>query len=523
MGIDHFPMEFGKYVLLGRQAAGGMAEVFRAVMSQPEGQKRIVAVKCMRPELLSDDQSIKMFRDEAHLAGQLLHPNIVQIYEHGRVGMRSYIAMELVHGLDLRQILRSMKESRRRLSPIFACYVVAKAARGLDFAHRKLNSQGQPLNLVHRDVSPQNILVSYDGEVKVVDFGIAKADARSAETQAGTLKGKFSYMSPEQAHGARVDHRADIFALGCVLFEAVTGRVLFHGPTNLSILEMVRNVDMPNLRTVLPRGSEAICCILGQALAADPNDRYSYASEMAAELESLLTWHDGTVFGTRDAAIVMRSIVGGEILRHADPIRPRALPADPFSSDFVPRYMPQTNVPKFFGLQSARPLGGRSGVTMLLRSSLLPVGEMHDEQEAAKASLCPPEARAAAANPEPTAGKNMELHNQSSAENGPAFKSLNWRSLCLPIAVVLTLVFATAATVHAMKTAAIAEASERSGVGEAEGDSSAASRKIHVYVDGVDWGIEPLDQVRLSVGGHVVRFVATDAPGEAATEARPGR
>jgi hypothetical protein len=312
MVISQFPAKFGKYILLDRLNAGGMAEVFRAKVTGVEGFERLLAIKCMLPQLLADEHFKSMFQDEARLAVQLKHANIVQIEELGQLGERLYIAMELVNGRDLRHILRTAKSNLTPIPPSFAAYAIAKAAEGLDFAHRKAAVDGQPLNLVHRDVSPQNILVSYDGEVKVVDFGIAKADARSTETQAGVLKGKFAYMAPEQVAGNSIDRRADIFALGAVLFEVVTGQRLFSGDTDLAVLEKVRNARLPDFATILPPGSQDLAQVLTRALARDPDERYSHASEMAEALEHLLI-EDRSIFGSKRAAQVMQTLYADDV------------------------------------------------------------------------------------------------------------------------------------------------------------------------------------------------------------------
>ncbi|HET6345833.1 MAG TPA: serine/threonine-protein kinase, partial [Myxococcota bacterium] len=312
MVISQFPAKFGKYILLDRLNAGGMAEVFRAKVTGVEGFERLLAIKCMLPQLLADEHFKSMFQDEARLAVQLKHANIVQIEELGQLGERLYIAMELVNGRDLRHILRTAKSNLTPIPPSFAAYVIAKAAEGLDFAHRKAAVDGQPLNLVHRDVSPQNILVSYDGEVKVVDFGIAKADARSTETQAGVLKGKFAYMAPEQVAGVAIDRRADIFALGSVLFEVVTGQRLFSGDTDLAVLEKVRNARLPDFASILPPGSEDLAHVLTRALARDPDERYAHASEMAEDLEHLLI-EDRSIFGSKRAAQVMQTLYADDV------------------------------------------------------------------------------------------------------------------------------------------------------------------------------------------------------------------
>ena len=319
MVVSQFPARFGKYILLDRLNAGGMAEVFRAKMTGAEKFERLVAIKCMLPALLEDEQFISMFIDEAKLAAQLSHGNIVQIYELGRLKERLYIAMELVAGRDLRHIVRTARTDNINLGMGFAAYVISRAAMGLDYAHRKAGMDGQPLNLVHRDVSPQNILVSYDGEVKVVDFGIAKAEARATETQTGVLKGKFAYMAPEQVVGSEIDRRADIFALGAVLYEIVTGDRLFGGENDLSVLEKVREARTPDLNN-LPPECLPLSTVLRRALERDPNQRYSHASQMAEDLEELLI-EDRTIFGPKRASQMMHSLYEDEVAHLAERIR----------------------------------------------------------------------------------------------------------------------------------------------------------------------------------------------------------
>ncbi|MBC7794680.1 MAG: serine/threonine protein kinase, partial [Clostridia bacterium] len=238
-----FPSQFGRYLLLDRLASGGMAEVYRA-RSATDGN-RIIAIKCMLPALADDEEFANMFVDEAKLASQLQHPNIVQIFELGKFREQLYIAMELINGRDLRAVVRKAKKRGKPLDAQFVAYVIARAAEGLDYAHHKTALDGTPLRLVHRDVSPQNILVSYDGQVKVVDFGIAKADMRRTTSRVGILKGKFAYMAPEQVKTGDVDGRTDIFALGAVLYETLAGRKLFFGESDYSILERVTSAVLP--------------------------------------------------------------------------------------------------------------------------------------------------------------------------------------------------------------------------------------------------------------------------------------
>lgn len=309
---NKFPSRFGRYILLDRINSGGMAEVFRAKVTGVEGFQRIIAIKCMLPALHQDEQFVTMFKDEAKLSSQLSHANIVQIHELGSIDDQLFIAMELINGRDLRHVVKLAKHKGAAVPYGFAAYVVSKAAEGLDYAHHKTGIQGEPLNLVHRDISPQNILVSYEGEVKVVDFGIAKAEERATETRAGVLKGKFAYMSPEQVMGQPLDARTDLFALGCVLYEVLTGKKLFAGQSDLSILDKVRNAAVPDFRVEIPDAPDALYEALTTALAKDPNDRFSRGHELAEALEPLLIT-DGRIFNDRRAREFMQELYADEI------------------------------------------------------------------------------------------------------------------------------------------------------------------------------------------------------------------
>src|SRR6185437_13127616 len=221
------PVPFGKYLLLERINVGGMAEVFMAKAFGAEGFERLLAIKKILPTMVEDEEFITMFLDEARISVQLNHANVVQIHELGRQDENFYIAMDYVAGKDLRTILERYRRRHEIMPTAQAAYLAMRMAEGLDYAHKKKDARGQDLHIVHRDVSPQNILVSFDGEVKIIDFGIAKAANRAQKTQAGILKGKFGYMSPEQVRGLPIDRRSDIFALGVVFFEMVTGEKLF--------------------------------------------------------------------------------------------------------------------------------------------------------------------------------------------------------------------------------------------------------------------------------------------------------
>ena len=241
MGVLAKPIPFGDYFLLEKLNTGGMAEVYKAKTFGVEGFERIVAVKKILPSIAEDKEFISMFIDEAKIAGQLTHANIAQIFDLGNINDEYYIALEYVPGHDLRVIFDRCVRTGRKLDIGMVCFVVSKICEGLDYAHNKKDANGEPMNIIHRDISPQNILLSYDGECKLIDFGIAKATNKSSATQVGILKGKFSYMSPEQVSGkANIDRRSDIFALGIVLFELLTLKRLFLGQSDFETLEKIR-------------------------------------------------------------------------------------------------------------------------------------------------------------------------------------------------------------------------------------------------------------------------------------------
>ena len=235
------PDQFGQYEILERIASGGMAELYKAKRTGVEGFQKIVAIKKILPHLADDEAFVTMFADEAKLAAQLNHPNIIHIYDLGKIQAGGYfIAMEYVDGRDLQTIQQSGRALGIPLPVPLAVYVASKVASALDYAHRRRDAEGHELNIVHRDVSPQNILISYEGDIKLCDFGIAKAASKASKTQSGALKGKIQYMSPEQAWGKPIDRRSDLFSLGVVLHELLTGERLFGGDTDINVLEKVR-------------------------------------------------------------------------------------------------------------------------------------------------------------------------------------------------------------------------------------------------------------------------------------------
>jgi len=279
------PETFGPYLLLDRINVGGMAEVFRGKAQGAAGFERLVALKRILPSVSQDPDFIEMFVDEAKIAVQLQHANIAQTYDLGEVAGQYYIAMEYVSGVDVKT-LWSRARQRKRLLPIpMSLHIVQRMCEGLDFAHRKADETGRKIGLVHRDVSPHNVLCSFDGEIKVIDFGIAKVRNKVSKTQAGALKGKFGYMSPEQVRGLEPDHRVDVFACGIVLYELLVGRRMFRANSEFSILEKVRNVDFVPPTQINTRLDPELEAIIMKALAKDKEDRWEWASDMAKAIQ----------------------------------------------------------------------------------------------------------------------------------------------------------------------------------------------------------------------------------------------
>jgi serine/threonine protein kinase len=300
---------FGCYWLLERIGRGGMAEVFRAVTRGMGNLERLVAIKRINASLANDDQFVGMFIDEANIAARLNHENIAQIYDLGRVDGQYYIALEHVHGRDLRSIFR--RHEGIGVPAPQALNLVMKLCAGLDYAHKRKDPSGEPLELVHRDVSLHNVIVSFEGEVKVIDFGIAKAVGRTSTTQAGMVKGKYAYMSPEQLRGLPLDRRSDVFACGIILYELVTGTRLFVAEDTLATLRKVRDVDITPPREVDPDISPALERIILKALSKHVDERYQSAGEMHDDLLAYAQ-HSGQYASRQTIADWMTSVFADE-------------------------------------------------------------------------------------------------------------------------------------------------------------------------------------------------------------------
>ncbi|MBI4412701.1 MAG: serine/threonine protein kinase [Deltaproteobacteria bacterium] len=281
------PKPFGKYFLIDKLAVGGMAEIYKAKTFGVDGFEKQLAIKKILPHYSADKEFIAMLTDEAKLAVRLSHTNIVQIYDLGKVGDDYYISMEFIDGINLRELMNRGKELGEKIPVEICLYIGSEICKGLDYAHSKRDENGQPLNIVHRDISPQNILISFEGETKIVDFGIAKAALNISHTTAGILKGKVTYMSSEQALGKPVDARTDIFSAGIILHEMLTGERLFTGETQIEVLKIIQTTHITG-QSLSKKIPAEIRSILAKALAFSPNDRYGTAGDFQIALTKAL-------------------------------------------------------------------------------------------------------------------------------------------------------------------------------------------------------------------------------------------
>jgi hypothetical protein len=303
---------FGRYMLLDRLGEGGMSEVFTAAAYGVEGFSRVFVLKRLRPELAHDKEAMGQFIDEARMQASLVHSNIVPVFDFGQVGSEFFMTQEYIVGRDLvRLIARTYEHSRQVLSPRLAYYVAHETLLALQYAHNKCDKEGRPLGIVHRDVSPANVIVSAQGEVKLSDFGIVKSNHRVTRTQAGMVKGNVNFMSPEQAKGKDVDGRSDLFSMGLVLYYCLTNQFLYDGDNDLDVLFKAACGPVNEHRDRIDHLPSPAREILGKALAIDPNERF----QSAAEFADALTVHTGG--GKAEAAKLMKTLFGEELLREA--------------------------------------------------------------------------------------------------------------------------------------------------------------------------------------------------------------
>jgi serine/threonine protein kinase len=281
------PKKFGKYQLLQKIALGGMAELYRSKVTRAHGFEKLVAIKKILPHLTDQGNLVKAFIDEAKLAALLQHENIVQIYDFGSIDDEYFIAMEYLFGKDLRKLTRKARKIAVPLGLENTLYIISRICAGLDYSHNLKDLQGKPLNIIHRDINPQNIFLTYEGQVKIIDFGIAKAASHNSTTHEGLIKGKLAYMSPEQATGKTIDHRSDIFSTGNILYELLAGRRMFEGET-MEVYSQVREARYEPLDKLRPDLPAKLYEIVERALAKDPDQRYQTCGEMLADLEECI-------------------------------------------------------------------------------------------------------------------------------------------------------------------------------------------------------------------------------------------
>jgi serine/threonine protein kinase len=358
---EKLPRQFGKYTLMRRIAVGGMAEIFLALHRAVAGFEKLVVIKRILPAMNKDAAFIDMLLHEARVAATFNHPNIVQTFDVGQVDGTYFLAMEHIHGEDVRAIVRAMRPKGLVEFPLEHALSIARGTcAALSYAHEKRDLEGRLLGIVHRDISPQNVLVTYTGDVKVVDFGVAKSAQASEDAKAGQLKGKIPYMSPEQAQAQPLDHRSDLFAVGILLFELTTGRRLFKGANDLETLELIVHHDYPRPSSLVPGYPAELERIVLRALEKDREKRYQNAREFQSDLETFI--RDQRIPASQVAlAKWMEHLFDDKLAAHKETLQDIKVLADELgtSADFT--FPGQTGVT---GLTSLTSLTGVAGASV---------------------------------------------------------------------------------------------------------------------------------------------------------------
>jgi len=305
----------GRYEILGEIASGGMATVFLGRLTGSKGFARLVAIKRLHPHLESEEGFVSMFLDEARLAARIRHPNVVPTLDvEDTEGL--YLVMEYIEGDRLLGLLRHAAQRNEKIPQNISLKIAVEMLAGLHAAHELTDDEGSPLNLVHRDISPQNVLIGIDGVTKLTDFGVAKAESRLTQTRDGQLKGKLAYMAPEQTRKSNIDRRVDVFASGILVWEMLTGRRLFKGDSDVEVLNAVVNEPIPTPRAVSPDVPPELDAVVMKALERDPNRRSSTAAEFAAELERVSPCVGGLA-STRVVAEYIQMVAGPKLQKSA--------------------------------------------------------------------------------------------------------------------------------------------------------------------------------------------------------------
>jgi len=337
----------GKYELIRKLAVGGMAEVFLAKSGGAMGFSKTVVVKRILPHLADDQRFVEMFLREAKIAAELTHPNVVQVFDFGESDGRYFIAMEYVDGPNMRVLVKRANDARAFIPVELVARLISYACEGLGFAHAFVDPETQVKDIVHRDISPDNILISRTGAVKVADFGLAKALNSNTHTQAGMLKGKIPYLAPEQIRGKGADRRTDIYALGVTLYELCTGRRPFDADTDVALMSAVAHEPPPPAQKLRPDLPDEIASVLDRALKKSPDQRFQTCREMQSELDAFLRQHDATIGPFEIAAYINqldaipRSPTGKQYPAAGDAMptraeREKATPSVPSASSATP-------------------------------------------------------------------------------------------------------------------------------------------------------------------------------------------
>ena len=306
-----------RYRVLKRLASGGMAEVFVAESAGIEGFKKQVAIKRVLPALSRKEQFIAMFLDEARLSAHLSHSNVVSVFDIGVGDGTYFIVMEYVEGADLKNVMDHRKKIEQTVPVEEAVFIATKICQGLAYAHELTTGDGRPLNIVHRDITPANVLITKYGEIKIVDFGLAKASSQLAESDAGVIKGKFGYLAPETVMEIGVDHRVDVFAVGIILWEMLAGQRLFLGKNDYATVQAVARAEIPPLAEINPAVPQELDWILAQGLARDRDARYPTARDFGRDLTRFL-YRFGRSVSEYEVAELVRATMGLEALTPVD-------------------------------------------------------------------------------------------------------------------------------------------------------------------------------------------------------------
>jgi len=294
----------GQYDILGRLARGGMAEVYLARAEDDDGTVRHVVVKRVLTEMQHDPEMLRMFLEEGRIALRLFHPNVCHVYEVGESNGLTYMVLEWVHGTSLREVVRRASKAKATLPVPLGVHVIAKVASALEYVHGARGLDGKPLSIIHQDVTPHNVMLAWKGQVKLLDFGIAKTPSSAAESKGGQPQGKYEYMSPEQVRGEPIDPRADVFALGVCLYEVLTGRTLYQRGSLPETMTAIVEEPVPSVRAVRPDLSDGLDRIVQRALAKRRQDRFQTAGEMQKALEDWLAKNGGPVADVRLALTI---------------------------------------------------------------------------------------------------------------------------------------------------------------------------------------------------------------------------